>query len=125
MFPKQWDLDRYVMSKECMRQINMDSYRRLDPLPVPFVGEHLNIRVLTLCCYILCGYYSLYSIVCVHTGQSTFWRMLCIRPYSRCQSLKTSLVFLNRASYGRRRNNDVTSQEREVKMMLRHNFRRY
>ena len=23
------------------------------------------------------------------------------RPYSRCQSLKTSLVFLNRASYGR------------------------
>ena len=45
------------------------------------------------------------------------------RPYSRCQSLKPSLVFLNRASYGRRRNNDVTSQEREVTMMLRHNLR--
>ena len=44
------------------------------------------------------------------------------RPYSRCQSLKPSLVFLNRASYGRRRNNDVTSQEREVTMMLRHNL---
>ena len=43
--------------------------------------------------------------------------------YSRCQSLKTSLVFLNRASYGRRRNNDVTSQELEVTMMLRHNLR--
>ena len=42
------------------------------------------------------------------------------RPYSRCQSLKPSLVFLNRASYGRWRNNDVTSQEREVTMMLRH-----
>ena len=34
-----------------------------------------------------------------------------IRPYSRCQSLKPSLVFLNRASHGRRRNNDVTSQD--------------
>ena len=45
------------------------------------------------------------------------------RPYSRCQSLKPSLVFLNRASYGRQRNNDVTSQEREVTMMLRHNLR--
>ena len=45
------------------------------------------------------------------------------RPYSLCQSLKPSLVFLNRASYGRRRNNDVTSQEREVTMMLRHNLR--
>ena len=45
------------------------------------------------------------------------------RDYSRCQSLKPSLVFLNRASYGRRRNNDVTSQEREVTMMLRHNLR--
>ena len=45
------------------------------------------------------------------------------RPYSRCQSLKPSLVFLNGASYGRRRNNDVTSQEREVTMMLRHNLR--
>ena len=45
------------------------------------------------------------------------------RPYSRCQSLKPSLVFLNRASYGRRRNNDVTSQEREVTLMLRHNLR--
>ena len=45
------------------------------------------------------------------------------RPYSRCQSLKRSLVFLNRASYGRRRNNYVTSQEREVTMMLRHNLR--
>ena len=45
------------------------------------------------------------------------------RPYSRCQSLKPSLVFLNRASYGRRRNNDVTSQEREVTMMLHHNLR--
>ena len=45
------------------------------------------------------------------------------RPYSHCQSLKPSLVFLNRASYGRRRNNDVTSQEREVTMMLRHNLR--
>ena len=45
------------------------------------------------------------------------------RPYSRCQSLKPSLVFLNRASYGRLRNNDVTSQEREVTMMLRHNLR--
>ena len=45
------------------------------------------------------------------------------RPYSRCQSLKPSLVFLNRASYGRRRNNDVTSQELEVTMMLRHNVR--
>ena len=44
-------------------------------------------------------------------------------PYSRCQSLKPSLVFLNRASYGRRRNNDVTSQEREVTMMLHHNLR--
>ena len=30
---------------------------------------------------------------------------------------------MNRASYGRRRNNDVTSQEREVTMMLRHNLR--
>ena len=47
----------------------------------------------------------------------------CNRPYSRCQSSKPSLVFLNRASYGRRRNNDVTSQEREVTMMLRHNLR--
>ena len=28
-----------------------------------------------------------------------------------------------RASYGRRRNNDVTSQEREVTMMLLHNLR--
>ena len=45
------------------------------------------------------------------------------RPYSRCQILKPCLVFLNRASYGRRRNNDVTSQEREVTMMLRHNLR--
>ena len=45
------------------------------------------------------------------------------RPYSCCQSLKPSLVFLNRASYGRRRNNDVTSQEREVTMMLRHDLR--
>ena len=45
------------------------------------------------------------------------------RPYLRCQILKPSLVFLNRASYGRRRNNDVTSQEREVTMMLRHNLR--
>ena len=45
------------------------------------------------------------------------------RPYSRCQSLKPSLVFLNRASYGRRRNNDVMSQEREVTMMLHHNLR--
>ena len=45
------------------------------------------------------------------------------RPYSRSQSLKPSLVFLNRTSYGRRRNNDVTSQEREVTMMLRHNLR--
>ena len=45
------------------------------------------------------------------------------RPYSRCQRLKPSLVFLNRASYGRRRNNDVTSQEREVTMMLRHDLR--
>ena len=45
------------------------------------------------------------------------------RPYSRCQSLTPSLVFLNRASYGRRRNNDVTSQELEVTMMLRHNLR--
>ena len=45
------------------------------------------------------------------------------RPYSRCQSLKPSLVFLNRASFGRRRNNDLTSQEREVTMMLRHNLR--
>ena len=45
------------------------------------------------------------------------------RPYSRCQSLKPSLVYLNRASYGRRRNNDVTSQESEVTMMLRHNLR--
>ena len=45
------------------------------------------------------------------------------RPYSRCQSLKPSLVFLNRASYGRWRNNAVTSQEREVTMMLRHNLR--
>ena len=45
------------------------------------------------------------------------------RPYSRCQFLKPSLVFLNRASYGRRWNNDVTSQEREVTMMLRHNLR--
>ena len=45
------------------------------------------------------------------------------RPYSGCQSLKPSLVFLNIASYGRRRNNDVTSQEREVTMMLRHNLR--
>ena len=45
------------------------------------------------------------------------------RPYSHCQSLKPSLVFLNRASYGRRRNNDVTSQERKVTMMLRHNLR--
>ena len=45
------------------------------------------------------------------------------RPYSRCQSLQPSLVFLNRASYGRRRNNDVTSQELEVTMMLRHNLR--
>ena len=44
-------------------------------------------------------------------------------PYSRCQSLKPGLVFLNRASYGRRRNNDVTSQEREVTMMLRNNLR--
>ena len=41
----------------------------------------------------------------------------------RCQSLKPSLVFLNRASYGRRRNNDVTSQEREVTVMLCHNLR--
>ena len=48
---------------------------------------------------------------------------MCNRPYSRCQSLKPSLVFLNRASYGKRRNNDVTSQEREVTMMLRHNVR--
>ena len=46
-----------------------------------------------------------------------------IKAYSRCQSLKPNLVFLNRASYGRRRNNDVTSQEREVTMMLRHNLR--
>ena len=45
------------------------------------------------------------------------------RPYSRCQSLTPSLVFLNRASYGRRRNNDVTSQEREVTMKLRHSLR--
>ena len=45
------------------------------------------------------------------------------RPYSRCQLLKPSLVFLNRASYGGRWNNDVTSQEREVTMMLRHNLR--
>ena len=45
------------------------------------------------------------------------------RPYSRCQILKPSLVFLNRASHGRRPNNDVTSQEREVTMMLRHNLR--
>ena len=45
------------------------------------------------------------------------------RPYSRCQSLKPSLVFSNRASYGRWRNNDVTSQEREVTMMLRHDLR--
>ena len=45
------------------------------------------------------------------------------RPYSRCKILEPSLVFLNRASYGRRRNNDVTSQEREVTMMLRHNLR--
>ena len=37
--------------------------------------------------------------------------------------LAPSLVFLNRATYGRRRNNDVTSQEREVTMMLRHNLR--
>ena len=47
----------------------------------------------------------------------------CNRPYSGCQSLKPSLVFLNRASYGRRRNNDVTSREREVTMMCRHNLR--
>ena len=40
------------------------------------------------------------------------------RPYSRCQSLKPSLVFLNIASYGRRRNNDVTSQEREVTIII-------
>ena len=46
----------------------------------------------------------------------------CNRPYSRCQSLKPSLVYLNIASYGRRQNNDVTSQEREVTMMLRHNL---
>ena len=45
------------------------------------------------------------------------------RPYSRCQILKPSLVFLNRASYGRRPNNDVTSQEREATMMLRHDLR--
>ena len=45
------------------------------------------------------------------------------RPYSLCQSLKPSLVFLNRASYGRRWNSDVTSQEREVTMILRHNLR--
>ena len=45
------------------------------------------------------------------------------RPYSRCQILKPSLVCLNRASYGRRPNNDVTSQEREVPMMLRHDLR--
>ena len=45
------------------------------------------------------------------------------RPYSRCQRLKPSLVVLNTASYGRRRNNDVTSQEREVTMMLHHNLR--
>ena len=45
------------------------------------------------------------------------------RLYSCCQSLKPSLVFLNRASYGRRRNNDITSQQREVTMMLRHNLR--
>ena len=38
-------------------------------------------------------------------------------------SLKPSLVLLNRASYGRRRNNAVTSQELEVTMMLRHNLR--
>ena len=37
--------------------------------------------------------------------------------------LAPSLVFLNIASYGRRRNNDVTSQEREVTMMLRHDLR--
>ena len=29
------------------------------------------------------------------------------RPYSRCQSLKPSLVFLNRAAYGRRWHNDI------------------
>ena len=45
------------------------------------------------------------------------------RPYSRCQILKPSLVFLIRPSHGRRRNNDVTSQEREVTMMLRHDLR--
>ena len=44
-------------------------------------------------------------------------------PYSRCQILQPSLVFLIRASYGRRRNDDVTSQEREVTMMLRHDIR--
>ena len=43
------------------------------------------------------------------------------RPYSRCQILKPSLVFLNRASYGRRPNNDVTSQEREA-TMIRHDL---
>ena len=45
------------------------------------------------------------------------------RPNSRCQSLPSSLVFLNRASYRRWRNNDVTSQEREVTMMLRQALR--
>ena len=44
--------------------------------------------------------------------------------YSSCgKILKPSLVFLNRASYGRWRNNDVTSQEREVTMMLRPDLR--
>ena len=45
------------------------------------------------------------------------------RPYSRCQILKLSIVCLNRASYGRRLNNDVTSQEREATMMLCHDLR--
>ena len=61
----------------------------------------------------------IYTILCSCERDSIKFK----NSYSRCQSLKPSLVFLNRASYARRRYNDVTSQEREVTMMLRHNLR--
>ena len=88
-------------------------------------GDDMVERTLQLCSHtVLLSMCPCLRMLHWHTRRQPFSHFCQVnRPYSRCQILKPSLVFLNRASYGRRRNNDVTSQESEVTMMLRHNLR--
>ena len=114
---------KYEVNHMTFSSFNIDLDRSVRIVFCIFIVlEVLYIRALVSCQRYICSLFWLVfsrtyhsTLKCVHVTVRYTWvffRIRANRPYSHCQILKPSLVFLNRASYGRRWNNDVTSHER-------------